>query len=314
MEEKCVIHHENVVFFFFSIPTVMLIVGYFIYPYPPSDLAKMLIQIPIFLGLILLGTGFFCTDKKKGRWIKISGWMVFAFFWATSPSYLYFSEGGDIINAVLCILGVYLLVYIAYHEWLSLRRNENPSCLHWFAGASFIAGIIYFTIDSEVFPVIKNIMIEMVASQTCGMLNLLGLQAYSQGRVVFYGGYPITIIFSCTAVQSMVLFIGMILPLYKADLKRKLLGLLVTVPPIYFLNLVRTTSVVYLAGGDITSVEIAHNIIGKTGSLIALVVFAFIIFRILPELYDEIASIIDLPKRKGPVEEFFINLFGEKKR
>ena len=48
--------------------------------------------------------------------------------------------------------------------------------------------------------------------------------------------------------------------------------------------------------------------------MIALVVFAFIIFRILPELYDEIICIIDLPKRKGPIEIFINNLMRKKNK
>jgi archaeosortase A (PGF-CTERM-specific) len=304
---------KNTVLSFFLIPTLMLIIGYLAYPYPPSEFARMVIQIPIFLGLILLGTGFFWKEKNTGRKIKIAGWIVFASFWAASPSYLFFSEGGDFVNAGICILGVYLLFYVAYHEWISLKRNEHHSGIHWFAGASFIAGIIYFIADSPIFPFIKDSMIEMVASQTCCMLNFFGLEAYSQGDIVYYQ-LPIRIIFSCTAVQSMVLFIGMIAPLNKADIRRKILGVLITVPPIYFLNIVRTASVIYLAGENITSIEFAHNVLGKTGSLIALIVFAFIIFRILPELYNEIISIINLPSRKGPVENFFIRVIKREKR
>ncbi len=305
---------NSVVFFFLLIPTIMLIIGYFIYPYPPTEMAVNLIQIPIFLGLILLGIGFFWREKTTGSKIKIIGWLVFAFFWSTSPNYLYQSEGGDIVNAVISILGVYLLVYIAYHEWLSIKRNEHIRCLNWFAGASFIAGIIYFTIDSSAVPIFKNTMIEMVAAQTSGLLNIFGLDAISNGPFVYYNGFPIRIIFSCTAVQSMVLFVGMIVPLHGASIKRKIYGLLITVPPIYVLNLIRTASVVYLAGGNICSVEFAHNILGKMGSLIALVVFAFIIFRVLPELYDEIVSIIDLPKRNGPVENFFKKFLRKKEK
>ena len=305
---------NNIVWFFLAIPTIMLIIGYFIYPYPPNEMAINLIQIPIFLGLILLGIGFFWREKTTGSKIKIIGWLVFAFFWSTSPNYLYQSEGGDIVNAVISILGVYLLVYIAYHEWISIKKNEHIRCLNWFAGASFIAGIIYFAIDSSAFPIFKNAMIEMVAVQTSGLLNLFRLDAISNGPFVYYNGFPIRIIFSCTAVQSIVLFIGMIIPLNGASVKRKIYGLLITVPPIYVLNLIRTSSVVYLAGGNICSVEVAHNILGKAGSLIALIVFAFIIFRILPELYDEIICLIDLPKRKGPVENYFKKLLGKKEK
>jgi hypothetical protein len=32
----------------------------------------------------------------------------------------------------------------------------------------------------------------------------------------------------------------------------------------------------------------------------------------VPELYDEIVGIIDLPKRKGPVELFFGRLLGKR--
>lgn len=305
---------NRIVIFFLLIPTLMLIIGYFIYPFPPTELASTLIQIPIFVGLILIGIGFYWKEKTTAIKIKISGWLIFAFFWSTSPSYLYFSEGGDIVNAILCIIGVYLLVYIAYHEWLSLKRNEDIKCLNWFAGATFLAGIIYFTIDSPVVPLFKNFLIEMVASQTSVFLNLFGLESISNGPFVYYQGFPIMIIFSCTAVQSMVLFVGMIVPLYNADFKRKIYGLLITIPPIYFLNIIRTSSVVYLAGGNFCSVEFAHNILGKAGSLIALVVFAFIIFRILPELYDEIICVIDLPKRKGPIENFINNLMRKKNK
>lgn len=305
---------KKIVFCYLFIPTLMLIVGYFIYPYPPSELATSLIQIPIFLGLILLGIGFFIKDKINSKKIKITGWIIFAFFWATSPNYLYLSEGGDIVNAVISILGVYLLVYIAYHEWLSLKRGEEIRCLNWFAGATFIAGIIYFTFDSPVLPVFKDYMIELVATHTSGLLNLFGLDSFTNGPFVFYNEFPIRIIFACTAIQSMVLFVGMILPLHKTGIKRKIYGLLVTIPPIYILNLIRTSLVVYLAGDNICSVEFAHNILGKAGSLIALVVFAFIIFKIIPELYDEIICIIDLPKRKGPVENCFGNILRKKEK
>jgi archaeosortase A (PGF-CTERM-specific) len=292
----------------------MLIVGYFIYPYPPSELAISLIQIPIFLGIILLGIGFFNKHKELSKKIKISGWLIFAFFWATSPNYLYLSEGGDFVNAIISILGVYLLIYIAYHEWLSLKRKEEIQCLNWFAGATFIAGIIYFLFDSPIIPFFKDFMIQLVATQTSGLLNIFGLESFNDGPYVFYNQFPIRIIFACTAIQSMVLFVGMILPLRNTSPKRKIYGLLATIPPIYILNLIRTSLVVYLAGDNYCSVEFAHNILGKAGSLVALIVFAFIIFRIIPELYDEIICIIDLPKRDGPIEKYFKKIMRKNKK
>jgi archaeosortase A (PGF-CTERM-specific) len=305
-------NHGLVVLSFFLIPTAMLIVGYVLFPYPPSSLARQLSFIPLFLGLIFLGIGFFYTRKNTASVLKIIGWILFTFFWATMPSFLYYSEGGDVFNGAVCVIGVYVLVYMAYHEWLSLKKDNYISCLNWIAGGTFLAGIIYFTIENGIIPGLKEWLIENVAAQTTDVLHLFGINAMRSQDLIMYNNIPVTIIFACTAIQSMVLFVGMIGALSHVNLKRKTLGLLVTVVPIYFLNLIRNASVVYMVGSGMVSFEIAHNVIGKTGSLLALIVLLFITFKIVPEMYDEIVGIIDLTKRKGPVELFFGRLLGKK--
>jgi len=203
---------------------------------------------------------------------------------------------------------------MAYHEWLSIQRKNHPRCLNWIAGGTFFAGIIYFTIDTSIFPILKNGLIELVAAQSTGLLNFFGMEASRQGSVILYNGLPITIIFACTAIQSMVLFIGMIGALQGINLKRRLAALAVTVIPIYFLNLIRNAGVVYMVGANLTSFEMAHNIIAKAGSLIALIALLFLTFKIVPELYDEILGIFDLIKRNGPVENFFSAFLGKTKK
>lgn len=301
-------HGNTFVFLFFLLPAFMLVIGYFLVPYPPSLIEKQLMFIPLFLGLILLGIGFLTKEKQQGSKLKILGWILFSFFWATMPSYLYLSEDGDIFNAAVCIIGVYVLIYMGYHEWLSIQRNEHPSCLNWIAGGTFLAGIIYFTIETEIIPTLKNRLIDIVAAQSAALLNILGFKVTGEGSNITYNGTSITIIFACTAIQAMVLFVGMICALRSVTWKRKTIALGVTVLPIYLLNLVRNASVIVLIGDNITSFNIAHNYLAKAGALIVLIVLLFVVFKILPELYDEIACIIDLPKRKGPVENFFRSL------
>ena len=301
-----------VVLLYFLVPTMMLLVGYLLFPYPPSSFARQLSLIPLFLGLVLLGIGFLFWKKNTASWFKIIGWVLFSSFWATMPSFLYFSEGGDAFNAAVCILGVYVLLYIAYHEWLSIQRNDHPSCLNWIAGGTFLAGVIYFTIEHGIIPGLHNWLIETVAAHTTDVLHILGLNASRILDIIIFNNIPITIIFACTAIQSIVLFVGMIGALPRVRPKRKAFGLLVTVVPIYFLNLIRNASVVYMVGSGLTSFEIAHNVIGKIGSLLALIALLFITFKIVPELYDEIIGIIDLPKRKGPIELLFRRVLGEK--
>ncbi|MCX6663812.1 MAG: archaeosortase A [Euryarchaeota archaeon] len=305
-------NNGRVVLSFFLIPAIMLIFGYVLFPYPPSSLARQLSFIPLFLGLILLGIGFFFKGKNTASTLKIVGWGMVSFFWATMPSFLYFSEGGDVFNAAVCIIGVYVLIYMAYHEWLSMQRNNHVSCLNWIAGGTFLAGIIYFTIENGIVPGLKDWLIEFVAAQSTDLLHLFGVNASRNQALIIYNNTPVTIIFACTAIQSMVLFVGMIGALSRVNMKRKALGLLVTVVPIYFLNLVRNAGVVFMVGSGMVSFELAHNVIGKAGSLLALIVLLFVTFKIVPELYDEIVGIIDLPKRRGPVELFLGRLVGKK--
>ena len=301
----------NVIALFFLIPTLMLIIGYFLFS-SSSPLDQPLVNFPLFLGLILLGIGFLLKEIRIASIIKILGWSSFSFFWALMPSFLYYSEGGDIFNAAVCIVGVYVLIYMAYHEWLSIKRNEYISCLNWIAGGSFIAGIIYFSIDSNIFPEIKYFLIDTVAAHSTALLNIIGLPAYRTGHTIFYNEVPITIIFACTAIQAAVLFIGMIGALKNINGKRRISAILLTVIPIYFLNLVRNASVIFLVGGRITSFHIAHNVLSKVGALITLIALLFLVFKLIPELYDEIMCIFNLAKRDGPIENLFSNFLGKK--
>lgn len=314
MKRKETASNDYIVFFIFLlVPTIMLIVGYFLFPCSSSPAEHPLVYIPLFLGLVFLGFGFLLKEKNMGSKLKISGWVLFSFFWALLPCFLYTSEGGDIFNAAVCIIGVYILIYMAYHEWLSIKTDKYPSCLNWIAGGTFLAGIIYFTIDSGIFPELKNGLIKIVAAHSTWLLNRLGVPATLEGHYIIYGK-SIEIIFACTAIQAMVLFIGMIGALSKVNLKRKVFAIAITVIPMYFLNLVRNASVVFLVGGNITSFNIAHNVLSKAGALITLIALLFLTFKIVPELYDEILCIFDLPKRKGPVENFFAKFLGKTKK
>jgi archaeosortase A (PGF-CTERM-specific) len=223
---------------------------------------------------------------------------------------LYYAEQQDIVNALLCIIGIYVLFYFGYHEWLSIKRNEKIKGLNWIAGASSISGLIYFIIELTPLAII---LIEIVAAQSGFLLNIFVEGVFVNGRYISYELAYIRIIFACTAVQSMVIFIGMILPLKKVENKRKIYGLLITVLPVYFLNLIRNAGITYMIGANITDFSTAHNLIGKGGSLIALIILLFILVKIVPEVFDEIISLTNLPKREGPIEKQIRKLFGVRK-
>ena len=104
----------------------------------------------------------------------------------------------------------------------------------------------------------------------------------------------------------------MILPLKNVGLKRKMYGLLVTVLPIYLLNMVRNAGIAYLLAEDVTSFYVAHNILGKGGSLLALIVLLFVVIKVIPEVFDEILALTDLSKRNGPLEKGMKKIIGRK--
>lgn len=312
MDSKIKIKESNsVALLFILIPTLMLIVGYYIFPAELYYTPPLWLNISMFLGLILLGIGFFIRKQGLNNIFKILGWFVFSFYWATQPAKMYLTEDGDIFNAVVCIIGVYVLCYIAYHEWLSYKRKENISCLNWIAGASAFAGIIYFGIERTT---LGSWLTERVAEQSEWVLNaIIGGSEISGTHISLDGHYVVTIIFACTAIQAMVVFIGMIGALPKIGIKRRAIGLLITVIPIFILNLFRNAMVAFLVGRDITDFFMAHNVISKVGSLATLIILLFIVIKLLPEIFDEIMCLIDLRKRNGPIEKMMNKIFGSKK-
>ncbi len=292
---------------FLILPTLFIIIGLIFFPFPVSKLIENIISISLFISLVLLLIGFLIKKEFIGNKIKIFGWILFSFYWATKINTLYYAEQQDIVNALLCIIGIYVLFYFAYHEWLSIKRNEKVDSLNWISGASSISGLIYFIIE---FTPLAIILIEIVAAQSGYLLDIFVNGVSVEGRYILYEQAYIRIIFACTAVQSMVIFIGMILPLKNVEKKRKIYGILITIVPVYLLNLVRNAGITYLIGGNITDFSTAHNLIGKGGSLLALVILLFILVKIVPEVFDEIISLTNLPKRGGPIEKKIKKLFG----
>lgn len=297
-------------FLFVVIPIVFLIIGYYIFPSEQYHNPPDWLNIPMFSGLLILLIGFFAKDRI-GNILRILGWIVFSFYWATQPTKMYITEGGDIFNAVICAIGIFILCYVAYHEWLSYVRKKDVSCLKWLAGASAFSGLIYFGIERSF---LAEWLIERVAEQSTVILDLIaGNASVVRANISLDGTYVVTIIFACTGIQSLVIFVGMIGALPKTDMKRRFIGLFATVVPVYLLNLFRNAMVAFLVGKDIVGFNMAHNVIAKTGSLIALIVLLLIVIKIIPEIFDEIICFTDLYKRNGPLEKAFGKLFGRKK-
>jgi archaeosortase A (PGF-CTERM-specific) len=292
----------------FGLPTIALMLGYLFFRgvHDDSDTFMYLTSLLLFLGLGIIGIGYWRGHHKN----LMVGWGIFSSYWATQPGY--FLEIHDLVNAVFCILGVYFLFYIAYHEYISHLRHEEISSLRFLAGTTFIAGFFYFLIEK--IPVFSGFIIKMVADQTALFMRVLGLDV-AAGSIIYTGEVhvPITfdgttsvfLILACTGIQSIMIFIGAIAAVTHADSLRRWKAFLVTVPVIYLLNIIRNMGVIYGIEVLDYSFEFMHHVVGKIGSLLALIILAFCAFSLLPELFDNIMGLADLPKRKGPLENMF---------
>jgi phosphatidylserine decarboxylase len=309
-----------------GVPTIAIIIGHFLFSsFGDEKIFDIVTTTFLFTGLAFIGYGFFGKrfrkkrKKEKRHFFLSIGWLIFALYWATQPEFLYWKGGEDIVNASFCAIGVYFLSYIAYHEWLSISRRGNKT-LDFLAGITFISAFFYFLIKKTM---LAGSLIEVVANQTSWSLRRFGFDVFAGSiqrlpfgdkcvPIYFNGVLSVELILACTGLQSMMIFIGAIIAINDADSFRRAKAFLATVPVIYVLNIFRNMGVIY--GMEVLGFNfyLMHNVIGKLGSLIVLIILAFVTFEILPELYDDIVGLADLPKRNGPVEKF-IGEFWKKK-
>ncbi|HUR68929.1 MAG TPA: archaeosortase A [Candidatus Thermoplasmatota archaeon] len=267
--------------------------------------------VMVFTGLGLMGAGFLWRDRRA-HWLRAAGWTLFALYWPfQAPEFFHpVDTEPDPINGWFTLLGPIFLLWIAWHEIKSYRWREDPEALRWFTGASFVSALTYFVIYE--IPAVQKWLIYQTAIQSSWMLSTIfgvpnGVVQDSTGdaHIFLNGGteYAVTVILACTAIQSIMIFVGAIACL-RASSSRKWKAYAITVPVIYVLNLFRNAGIVYgykvLGWGmfGIDPFEWMHSYVGKIGSLVAMVFIALGVFALLPELHSNILDLFDLRKRK----------------
>lgn len=268
----------------------------------------------VFVALGLMGLGFFWRDNRA-HLVRAAGWTLFAFYWPfQAPEFFWPTKTSepDPINGWFTLLGPIFLLWVAWHEVKSYRWKEDPDALRWFTGASFVSALTYFIIDAS--ALVQEKLIYYTAVQSGWVLRwVLGVEnqviqdAAGESHIYLNNGteYAVTVILACTAIQSIMIFVGAIACLRAARV-RKWKAYAITVPTIYVLNLFRNAGIVYgykilnwdpLGTG---SFEWMHSWVGKIGSLAAMVVIALAVFATLPELHSNILDLFDLRKRRKP--------------
>ncbi|MEA3135797.1 MAG: archaeosortase [Thermoplasmata archaeon] len=331
----------------------------------PLEDWELLLDIPLFLGIGLLGFGF--SDKPWARRLTMLGWLVGAFYGGLWAQDLFYAEASDYVNYAFSILFGILFVYLAYHEWLSLLRGVTNASVRFLSVSFFVGAGAYFLIDK--IQSVRLWLIHVVSGQTKWMLDLFGQgdkaglqfivdKADPKSPTTFFypdqycepfatnedgsrsevGRYcaehnlyvpqhdatipdtwwgqilhfapdgdhrilPVSIVLACTALQSIMVFIGLFAGT-TASFRRKVYASVIVGGIVYVLNLVRNTGIIWFYGQGHSSFWVMHDAIGKGGSLIAMIAIAFGVFRYFPEFLQALFGVLDLIERDGPIERF----------
>jgi archaeosortase A (PGF-CTERM-specific) len=249
----------------------------------------MQILLWIALGLFITAT---VAPRKVAYPIGTVGWIFFALHCAYQP--VYYLAIDDYFNVIATILVAVFCGYIAFVMW---KKADDLTLLMTRAAA--LGGILYFSFAE--LATLNHVLIGAVASQTAITLNFFGVAAIqADWNVLTLNNYPVQIILGCTGIESIALFIG-IISCVRAPPRRKLAAFLVSVPTIYVLNILRNAFVLTATGNQWfglpeNSFYVSHNIIAKFGSLGALVLISYLVFKLLPELLDMVVGVYDLLK------------------
>lgn len=256
-------------------------------------------------------------------WVLIAGYCYFE-----ADDYLTQDEYFDAYLVLILLALSLILAFIMLRPALSERREEDS--LYTLIKIALISAIFYFPFTQ--IPFLGDSLIFITAKLTTIVLNIfnLGVHIVPPSCIYttdcsFHAIYqPITIILACTAIQGMVIFIGLIFGV-KAPIRRKLKAFFVSVPVIYALNIFRDVFVsaayfenwfgpplesffiahseiariaieyglvVLPINSPINSFDFAHGLIARIAALIALIAIAYAVFKILPEALDFVEDFI----------------------
>ena len=255
---------------------------------------------------------FFPGVLLHRRAISALGWLIFAVYPAfEAADYL---TRGEYFDASIAI--VFLIFTVFFGVLIVTPRMagaEEERLVFTITKIALITAVFYFPF--ALLPALETALIALTTRLTVATLTLFNVGAYMEYPAsiystssAFHAVYkPIEIILACTAIQSMVLFTGLVFGV-SAPWKRQFKAFLASVPTIYALNLVRNVFVTAAYFGEwfgppLRSFEIGHGVIARIFVMVSLIAVAYAVFIILPEALDVIEDFfrVVLPLRK-PVQ------------
>jgi len=267
--------------------------------------------------LVLISCLGFLTSLIPGRHRKyaaIIGWIfIVVYLYADLPEY--FSED-NFLYPLMAVLSIpFLLITIRF------LLQENSAVMH-LTRAAAVAFLIYAPFTY--IPAVGNLLISAVVTQVLWLLQWFNYPVHMEAwNIIAQNGFRVEIILACTGIQSIAIMLG-VGAAVPTTIRQKISAFLIVAPTIYILNLFRNVFVIMaytgqwfpywteIAGNGEVGYESffwAHNVIAESLALVALIIIAFGLFTIIPQLgafadelfqlyYGEIIREIDLVKGK----------------
>lgn len=285
------------------------------------------------IGLFLLGAALELYDREYARPLVVVGWIAFGVFWLSLIHHFFITQR-SIIEGVGSLVAVPLSIYLG----VLLARGRDS--LFVLSRAVLIMGVLYFSVASV--PAVQKLLIEIVTRHTEFLMGVVGFDpavvsgtqltmpdgsqidivskdhpyrstfvfdtsdvSYMEQPVITY-----TIVMACTGIGSMSIFVGLIAAV-DAPVRRKLRAFAVSIPVIYFLNLVRNAFIGITFGRQMTNFFpdlvmsvfaldeqwmvpyiISDRIIAQGLSVVALVGITWLVVRELPEVLSIIEDVL----------------------
>ena len=280
------------------------------------------------IGMFIL----FVTWRMRSERLEIIapiGWLLTGFYFFNETGFYYYHE-----DAVLTIMSAATLPgAIAIAVWE--RRvviKKYASALRWFRGAVAAAGLPYLLIAHV--PILNILAIWFVAWQSAALLSFAGgadvtlgdtyanpangpsvewsswegnrwflteeMSEYSFHTELLVNGEPLYINFvlACTAIQSMIIFVGAISVL-DISWRKRIRALFIALSLIHILNLFRNAGLIWLQMGypdwrwmNLTIFEFGHAYASRVVSLGAMFLLALVLFEMLPQMHKHVLSLL----------------------
>jgi archaeosortase A (PGF-CTERM-specific) len=288
-------------------------------------------SIATILGVVGMSILLLCWKLRSERIEPLApvGWLLTGFYFFNETGF--YIAHDDIVLTVISILTLPGAAAIAFWE----RRVDivnDANALRWFRGAVAAAGLPYLLIAHV--PILNVLAIWFVAWQSAALLSFAGgsevtlgdtyanhadgtsiewsawdgnqwflteeMSEYSFHTELLVNGEPLYINFvlACTAIQSMIIFVGAISVL-DIDWRKRVRALFIALSLIHILNIFRNAGLIWLQIGypswrwmNLSIFEFGHAYASRVVSLGAMFLLALVLFEMLPQLHRHVLALL----------------------